>query len=107
MATYFGNIEVYFVNVLSPNPYAGRRLMNVRGSFGKAILWFMPNDSTLPANRKRSGQNVFDVYYHMDAWEAILDVLRNEKPVFFSFHDTNNAAQIYTGEEPVGEGEDI
>lgn len=105
MATHFGRIDFYFTNVLSPKTYAGKRLMNLTGTFGKAILWFLPEGSSLPDNRKRPGQNVFDVYYHIDDWEAILDVLRNETPVHFNYQDTSNAAQIYTGDEPVGEEE--
>ena len=105
MAVHFGVIDTYFVNVLSPEPYAGKRLMNLVGPFGRAILWFLPEDGPLPGNRKRPGQDLFDVYYRMDAWAAILDVLRNEKPVHFNYQDANNAAQIYTGSEPVGEGE--
>jgi hypothetical protein len=105
MAAYGGQIDVYFANVLSPKFYGGRRIMNLGGSFGKAILWFMPQGSSLPDNQKRPNQNVFDVYYHKDDWEAIIDILRNEKPVYFHFYDGGNAAQIYTGTEPVGEGE--
>ena len=105
MTTHFGEIDVYFTNILSPKVYAGRRLMNLSGAFGKAILWFLPEGTALPDNRKRPHQDVFDVYYYIDDWEAILDILRNEKPVYFNYRDTNNAAQIYTGDEPVGEEE--
>lgn len=105
MSVFFGAIDNYTVNVLSPKPYNGRRLMNIKGSFGTAILWFHPDDATLPDNRKRLNQNIFDVYYHVSFWEPVLDVLRNESPVYFNFSDTSNAAQIYTGNEPVGEGE--
>ena len=105
MAVHFGKIDTYTVNVLSPNPYAGKRLMSLAGVFGRASLWFLPDDAPLPDNRKRSNQEVFDVYYPMAAWAAILDVLRNETPVHFNYQDTSNAAQIYTGSEPVGEEE--
>ena len=77
MTMFSGAIDNYTVNVLSPKPYNGRRLMNIKGSFGTAILWFYPDDATLPDNRKRSNQNIFDVYYHTSFWRPILDVLRN------------------------------
>lgn len=105
MSTHFGQIDVYFLNILSPKNYGGKRLMNLSGSFGKAILWFLPSGSSLPDNRMRPNQNVFDIYYSVDDWEAVLDVLRNETPVYFNYQDTSNAAQIYTGNEPVGEEE--
>ncbi len=105
MTVHFGEIDTYFVNVLSPNPWGGKRLMNIEGSFGKAILWFLPEDMVLPGNQKRPGQDVFDVYYRLATWDGLLDVLRNESPVYFNYSDTSNAAQIYTGREPIGEGE--
>jgi hypothetical protein len=105
MATHFGKIDNYFTNILAPKGYAGKRLMNLTGSFGKAIVWFIPNGSPLPDNKKHPGENVFDVYYQIDDWEAIIDIMRNEKPVYFNFNDACNTAQIYTGNEPVGEEE--
>ena len=105
MTVYAGEIDTYSVNVLSPKAYSGRRLMNLQGSFGTALLWFYPEDTSLPDNRKRSGQNIFEAYYPMSSWAAILDVLRNESPVYFNYSDSSNAAQIYTGREPIGEEE--
>ena len=105
MTVHTGSIDTYIVNVLSPKPYNGRRMISLQGGFGAAVLWFNPEDAALPSNGKRPGLNVFDVYYPMSAWAAILDVLRNESPVQFSFSDSSNAAQIYTGREPVGEEE--
>ena len=105
MSVYSGRIDTYSVNVLSPKQYNGRRLMNLQGSFGSAILWFHPDGATLPDNRKRTSQNIFDVYYHTSEWAPMLDVLRNETPVYFVFSDTSNSAQVHTGHEPVGEEE--
>lgn len=105
MASHFGQIDAYFMNVLSPKVYGGKRLINLNGGFGKAILWFMPQGGILPDNKKRPNQNVFDVYYHVEDWAVVVDMLRNETPVYFNYQDTNNAVQIYTGQEPVGEEE--
>lgn len=105
MTVHFGEIDTYFVNVLSQSPWGGKRLMNVKGSFGKAILWFFPESMALPSNQKLPGQDVFYVYYRLATWDGLLDVLRNESPVYFNYSDTSDAAQIYTGQEPIGEGE--
>jgi hypothetical protein len=35
----------------------------------------------------------------------ILDILRNEKPIYFSFSQKSKLGYIHTGKEPVGEGE--
>jgi hypothetical protein len=34
-----------------------------------------------------------------------VDLLRNEKPVYFQYNDTTNGAFLATGSEPVGEAE--
>lgn len=105
MAIHFGQIDAYFINMLAPKSYGGKRLINLVGSFGRAVVWFIPDGHTLPNNAKRPVTGFFDVYYHVRDWEAIVDLLRHEKPVYFNFNDVNNSAQIYTGSEPVGEGE--
>ena len=97
MTTYFGKIDVYFVNVLSPKAYNGKRLMNVSGSFGKAILWFYPDDSPLPDNSKRASHDVFYVYYYMNTWEPLLDIPRNEEPVHFSYYDGGKLRKYIPG----------
>ena len=105
MANFFGSIDSYTLNLLSPKAYQGRRLMVIKGSFGVATLWFHPDDATLPNNEKTQGQDSFRVYYHLRDWASMLDMLRNESPVYFNYSDTANAAQILTGNEPVGEEE--
>jgi hypothetical protein len=35
----------------------------------------------------------------------IVDMLRNEKPVYFVFNDSNQAGSLHTGWEPTGEAE--
>ncbi|MGB9400097.1 MAG: hypothetical protein WCB69_13040, partial [Pseudolabrys sp.] len=59
-----------------------------------AILYFVPQDGQLGKNQKRAGQEIFDIYYWMDSWPHLTDLLRNEKPVQFEFDDSNNTAQI-------------
>ena len=49
--------------------------------------------------------DVFDVYYWMNAWDPIVDMLRNEDSTGFYFQDNNYTAMVYTGDEPVGEEE--
>lgn len=72
-------------------------------SGGKYIgqLVFMPNGSALPADTSGS------LYYHLDDLPMILDLLRNEKPMYYSFVGSgpSNENGIKTTPEPVGEGE--
>ena len=47
--------------------------------------------------------NTITVIYHQSAYQDILDLLRNESPVFIHYDAT--FAQITTSMEPIGDGE--
>jgi hypothetical protein len=48
---------------------------------------------------------VFSVYYRTELLSAVLDVLRNEKPVYFRYTQRTNDFRITTTHEPIGEDE--
>ena len=76
---------------------------------GFATLYFYPEGATLPPNRKEihapSGTPLYTVNYRYSQMANVLDLLRNEKPIKFSFDDGSLGAYITTSQEPVGEGE--
>ena len=70
------------------------------GWIGQCI--FEPNDTeTLPAD----GAPGTSLYYRLDDFQNVLDVLRNEKPVYFAFNGPGSENAIRTSLEAVGEGE--
>jgi hypothetical protein len=81
----------------------------------KAVIQFWGDDGYLgaasfyddafelpPAMLYPSG--VVGLNYHMSEFAPILDMLRNEKPVFIEFNGELNS-RLTTSGEPVGEGE--
>ena len=104
MTLHLGIIQKYKIVLTNP-PSSNERKIYLYGSFGTAILYFIPDDGQLGNSRKRSGANIFDVYYYFRSWDSIVDTLRNEKPVTFKFNDTNNHTEIFTHKEEVGEEE--
>ena len=38
-------------------------------------------------------------------YDSIIDILRNEKPIYFSYSEKSKLGYIRTGKEPIGEGE--
>ena len=66
-------------------------------------IWFVDSTEPLPLATK-SSTGIYTLYYRMRDLPTIVDLLRNEKPVFLHFADGINA-RLSTGEEPVGEGE--
>ena len=72
---------------------------------GKAIMRFVDQD--LPDNQLDhvGNKNIYYVYYHTTNYLAAIDLLRNEKPLFFYYNHDNHESYITTSNEPVGENE--
>ena len=105
-AIYRSSVNTYALMINTPNVHTNyKNVMYLKGDFGLAFLYFVPESETMGANRKRSGRNVFDVYYKMSTWSQCVDLLRNEKPVYFFYDDSTNTAGIKTSDEPIGEEE--
>lgn len=66
---------------------------------------FYPDKKALPKNYYDSVSNLVYLRYPLSMYGHILDILRNEKPIYFSFSEKTLLGYIRTGKEPVGEGE--
>ena len=65
---------------------------------------FYEDGSILPTNRNQGGK--VGLTYHWSHFAAVIDVLRNEKPLYFGFIESTKVGYISTHAEPVGEGDD-
>ncbi len=102
-------IDTYKVFLMSQDEsqYQGRLAtihLKLKGTDGKAFLFFY-DSAKLPSKNKMSGKN-FKIYWKMSQYDNVLDILRNEKPLFFYFSETSKVANVQTTDEPVGEEED-
>ena len=73
-----------------------------------AWLHFMSAGEDLRDRSKVSRANnlwVFSVFFRSETLTALLDVLRNEKPVYFRYTERTNDFRITTTHEPIGEEE--
>lgn len=72
---------------------------------GRAILRFVKGG--LPENKENhiGSKNIYYAYFHQDQFYPMVDVLRNEKPLFFYYNHDNHECYITTSSEPVGEHE--
>ncbi|MBZ4423135.1 hypothetical protein [Myxococcus sp. RHSTA-1-4] len=104
MAQFRGVIKQYSLKVNSANEYYNN-VLYIYGDFGLAYLYFIAEGAPLSQNRKRSGENVFDIFFRMYSWAHLVDLLRNEKPVYFFFDDSLSTASLGPEREPVGEEE--
>jgi hypothetical protein len=60
--------------------------------------------SPLPNNIVHSN-NEFDVFYHLDRFNDIINILRYEKPIGITFDTDYKILEIQATQEPVGEEE--
>ena len=68
------------------------------------IAVFTDNDDDLPPPREDLSGKVFTAY-KFDWFKNVIDMLRNEKPVYFTWDQSAQMARITTDDEPVGEEE--
>ena len=66
---------------------------------------FYPDGKSLPENYHDVNSKLVYLRYPMSMYANIIDILRNEKPVYFSYSEKTNLGYIRTGKEPIGEGE--
>lgn len=77
---------------------------------GKAVafLRFYPAGAALPANEFRGDLGYALVSYPLSSLAPVIDILRNEKPLFFTWYDdlpVRCFGAIGTSREPIGDGE--
>ena len=74
------------------------------GTNTRATLWFHSEPTTLPNSATGSGDAIrYYGRFSAAQFAASIDLLRNEKPVYFHFHDTSKGVRLSTGAEPVAE----
>ena len=80
----------------SSNTFSPRIWLKHQGRYIGQLV-FEPNGASLPADTQDS------LYYHLDDFHNVLDLLRNEKPMYRLFSGAENG--VKTTAEPIGEGE--
>ena len=59
----------------------------------------------MPENSYDKRNKLVYLRYPMSMYPNIIDILRNEKPIYFSYSINLNMGHIRTGKEPIGEGD--
>lgn len=98
----------YYAGGKNAAGYPYRAIIGLRdesdGLIGAA--YFHHSAATLPASDNRKVSGYISCHYLAEDYERVLDLLRNEKPVYVEFEiQLGSMANIRTSAEPVGEGE--
>lgn len=75
-----------------------------KGHVFKGSLLFHKEGNAVPSGIIHQNQSIF-LHFHENQLPILLDVLRNESPLFIWVEDRNFAGGLATTPEPVGEGE--
>jgi hypothetical protein len=108
-----GEVSNYSIQISASNwlgPLGYTRVVALTGAFGIAFLSFVPAGRIIPTSSKRAGTtgpDVFDLFLPMDDYGTVVDLVRNEKPVFWFFDDGTLQIGVRTQAEPIGEQEGV
>lgn len=80
-----------------------RRISLRRGVQYVASLFFYADSAALPTDSLTDGQ--IALFYRLRDFANIMDLLRNEKPLYVWYSGPNDSNGLWTGDEPVGEAE--
>src|SRR5262245_28464260 len=109
MAWQYFEVEHYSVHVMALNTpgFEGVRAYIKLSWAGKsrATLWFHASPTSNPNLSMGSGDITYYGRFMAEQLPASVDLLRNEKPVYFGWNDTSQGVDLSTTAEPVGEGE--
>jgi hypothetical protein len=106
-------ITRYEVNVISagdPNYFAATVWLYDANQSVVAFLRFYPDGRPLAPNEFRQDLNTAVVSYPLLTLPSVVDVLRNEKPVYFTWFDYTPIrcfGTVGTSLEPIGEQEGV
>lgn len=88
--------------------YPYRAIIGLRNDSDGLIgaAYFHHNRATMPMADTQKASGYISCHYLAEDYPQVLDLLRNEKPVYLEFEvRPGNMANIRTSAEPVGEGE--
>jgi hypothetical protein len=96
-------IDQYEV-LYSANTFVPRIWLKSAGKYLGQLI-FKPIGSALPLDNMTGTQ--VNLYYHLDDFDNIIDLLRNEKPMYLLWAGSGPGYEngVKTTAEPVGEGE--
>ena len=98
-------IDTYQVAIF-PQTGTPAKINLYSGSSVFAVLFLRPDGEALQKASLDTSAGYVRAYYHRSALPELVDLLRNEKPVYLHFWEGDgDNTHLASGQEPVGEGE--
>lgn len=95
--------KIYHYN--AENSYGQIAVINCykNGSF-KGSLYFYKDGETVPASKITSSGYLY-LRFNEGSLQSMIETLRQEKPLYIGFNDSNSWGWLSTSTEPIGEEE--
>lgn len=99
----------YYAGGSNASGYAYRAIIGLRKDDLSIVgtAYFHRSTTTLPSSDSQNASGQIFCHYMADDFPRILDMLRNEKPVYMEFITGSNLGRIQTSMEGIGEGEPV
>ena len=97
----FNRYRLYFYS--APQYGWDARVDVFKDAVNVGTMLFMKPGQVIPKNTDINGRRT--IHFPLAQFATVLDILRNEKPLYLGVVATNGIATIATNDEPVGEGE--
>ena len=98
-------IETYQIAIF-PQTGTPAKINLYSGNSVFAVLFLRPDDEELQKAHLDTQVGYLRVYYHRSALAELVDLMRNEKPVYLHYWEGDgDNTHVASGQEPVGEGE--
>lgn len=104
----FTRYTVYYLSGNSPKIGVPQEMeIDCFDQQGKRVgaLYFFPDDLPLPANNLNV--NGIYLYFRSHRFNDVMNILKDEKPLYLALNTANGSGNIGTAWEPVGEQEGI
>ena len=95
-----------YSTIYSANTFNPRIGLMTTNNVPLGQIVFFPDGTTLSPDVQRPNGQV-ELHYHLQDFHNVMDILRNEKPVFLFFNGVGPGFEngISTSSEPIGEAE--
>ena len=97
--------ENYKVFLYSKSESRVQYKIHIKIPSGRIILWFITGELLENHVENFGNKRALNCYFKAERYPHFIDILRNEKPLFFYYNRDDRTCYITTSDEPVGEGE--
>ena len=110
MDTLTGKIEKYWAHLqagpIKKKDMKPRAIIRCYNDVGLVLeANFYSGKKNIPENYYSINSKLVYLRYPMSMYGHVIDLLRNEKPIYFRYNELSKIGFIRTDKEPVGEGE--